>query len=78
MLTELTVEESQLVAEALVQYLIDNANTLDPAAISEVIQAGVQSEDIFDIIGALLGLNEKDMNDWLREILEEQDWEPEL
>lgn len=77
MINNLSVVNAQLLAEALVQHLIEEAGSLDPASLSEVLQAGLQVDEVQDLVAALLGFDTEELSNWVEETLEEPDWDPE-
>ena len=77
MLQDLSVSEAQQIAEAIVQRLIEDAASLDPAALVEVLQSGLQNAFVQDLIAALVSIHTEELPAWISSTLEEPDWDPE-
>lgn len=73
MLNSLSVQDSQRVAESLVEELMDSINSLDPSAISEVLRDGLQEDYVQDLVAALLGVDTSELPDWVDGVLQEPD-----
>lgn len=77
MLNDLSVSEAQQVAERLVRYLIDDADSLDPAMVGDVLQTALQVDEVQDLVAALLGISTDELPDWVEEALTEPEEDPE-
>lgn len=77
MLQDLSVSDAQQIAEAFVRHLIEEAGSLDPEAVADVLRAGLESDDVQDLVAALLGISTEELPSWLSSTLEEPDWDPE-
>lgn len=77
MLRDLSVSEAQQIAEAVVRRLIEDSGSLDPAALAEVLQSGLENDFVQDFVAALLGIHTEELSAWISSTLEEPDWDPE-
>jgi hypothetical protein len=75
MLESLTTTQSQQIAEALLQELMENITQLDPAVISEVLLDGMSEDYVQDLVAALVGIETHELPSWVEEALVENDLE---